>query len=224
MTNEKKKYNAILAIDDHKMITNGLTMLLGDYFKHFYVAHDGATGTSLALQHFPDIIIVDYALPDISGDLLVRELHYRIPAAKILAYSFTIDSDVIIKMLRAGVNGYLIKSEDDQELLKAVNNLINGQDYFCKEARNHIIRRFSNEEDERLKVMVGNTEFSSKEVEIIRLLCKQKNAKEISSAIFLSVRTVEQYRSNIMKRIGAKSIVGILKFAMKSGLIDLDDL
>jgi DNA-binding NarL/FixJ family response regulator len=225
MNNDKKKYNSVLVIDDHKMIINGIKLLIGDMFDHFHLAHDGASGISKALQHFPQVIIVDYFLPDTTGDLLVRELKYKIPSATILTYTFTYAPDIILKMFQSGVSGYVIKSENDEEFIQAIHQLLDGGTYFCKAARNHIVNRFSGTEDNySIKHLIANTGFSGNEIELIKLLCRQMNTKEISMHLNLSERTVEQYRSNITRRIGAKTLAGVVKFALQHGIIHMDDL
>jgi DNA-binding NarL/FixJ family response regulator len=225
MDNKQPMYSSILVIDDHKMVANGIKLLVGSLFENFYMAHDGANGMSKALQHFPPLIIVDFFLPDITGDLLVRELKYKIPSAKILAYSFSYSPEAIIKMLQSGINGYVIKKEDDDEFIKAIHQLMEGRDYFCKEARIHIVNRFSSSDDDYMSNhLIANTKFSGKELELIRLLCKQMNTKEISKYLYLSERTVEQYRSNIIRRIGGKNLAGVIKFALQNGIIQLDEL
>ncbi len=218
-------YKSVLVIDDHKMVANGIKLLIGSMFEQFYMAHDGASGISLAIQHFPQLVIVDYTLPDTTGDLLVRELKYKIPSLKILAYSFSYAPEAIIKMLQSGVNGYVIKKEDDEEFNRAVRYLMEGKDYFCKEARIHIVNRFAGiESDYSVKYLIANTKFSGKEIELIKLLCKQMTTKEISGYLHLSERTVEQYRSNIIRRIEAKNLAGVIKFALQNGIIQLDEL
>lgn len=225
MNNKQSTYTSVLVIDDHKMVANGIQLLIGSMFDHFHMAHDGASGMSKALQYFPQLIIVDFLLPDIMGDLLVRELKYKIPAAKILAYSFSYSPDTMIKMLQSGVNGYVIKKEDDEEFSRAVQLLMEGRDYFCKEARIHIINRFSGAEDDYTNNhLIANTKFSGKEIELMRLLCKQMTTKEISKHLHLSERTIEQYRSNIIRRIGAKNLAGVIKFALQNGVIQLEEL
>lgn len=223
MSEESQKYHSMLVVDDHNMIVNGIKLLIGDQFRDFYHANNGAAGIELALKHQPQLVIVDYTLPDISGAEVTKEVKYRCPGSRILGYSFNVTPASILKMFEAGVHGYVIKSEDDGEFTKAVSYLLAGKDYFCKEARNHIINRISVEED-HIKLFVNNTEFSAKEIEIIRLICKQKTAKEICLQVYLSERTVEQYRSNISRRIGAKNIGGIIKFALQYGIINLEDL
>lgn len=222
---EVPKYGSVLIIDDHKMITNGIELLIGDMFEHFYRAYDGAEGISKALQQFPQLIIVDYALPDTTGDLLVRELKYKMPSSTILAYTFTCAPEIIIKMFQSGINGFVIKDENDEEFVQAVQVLMKGGTYFCKAARNHIVNRFSGTDDAgNIRHLIANTEFATKEIQLIRLLCKQMNTKEISRHIGLSERTVEQYRSNITRRIGAKNLAGVIKFALQNGIIQMDDL
>jgi len=217
------KYDSVLVIDDHNMIVNGIKLLIGDQFRDFYQANNGTAGIELALKHQPQLVIVDYVLRDISGDMVAREIKYRCPATRILGYSFNVNATPVLKMFEAGIHGYVVKSEDDTEFNKAVTYLLEGKDYFCKEARNHIINRVSSGDDQS-KLIVANTGFSPKEVEIIRLICKQKTAKEISREVFLSERTVEQYRSNITRRIGARNVAGVIKFALQYGIVDLEDL
>jgi DNA-binding NarL/FixJ family response regulator len=216
-------YHSVLVIDDHNMIVNGIKLLIGDWFKDFYRANDAATGIQLAIEHQPQLVIVDQTLPDSSGDAVVREIKYRCASARILAYSFNSNATAIIKLFEAGVHGYLIKSEDDAEFERAVTALLDGKDYFCKEARAQIINRIIPEED-RPGLIIANTGFSAKEVEIIRLICRQMTAREISKEVYLSERTVEQYRSNITRRIGARNVAGVIRFALQYGIITLEDL
>jgi len=218
-------YKTLLVIDDHKMISNGIKLIAGPLFESFYTAHDAATGLSKALEYAPSLIIIDYYLPDMPGDALARELKYKMPASRILAYSFSYTPDVVIKMVKAGVNGYVVKTEDDEELIKAIRLLMEGRDFFCKEARSHIINRFTTSTDDLgIKHLIANIKFSGTEIELIRLLCRQMSTKEISKSLFLSERTIEQYRSNLMRKIKAKSIAGVIKFAIRNGIVLLDEL
>ncbi|HWK04943.1 MAG TPA: response regulator transcription factor [Puia sp.] len=223
MSGADKNFHSLLVIDDHNMIVNGIKLLIGDQFRDFYQANNGTAGIELALKHQPQLVIVDYVLRDISGDMVAREIKYRCPATRILGYSFNVNATPVLKMFEAGIHGYVAKGKGDAEFSKALTYLLEGKDYFCKEARNHIINRVSIEEDNTHRI-IANTEFSAKEIEIIRLVCKQKTAREISRQVYLSERTVEQYRSNITRRIGARNVAGIIKFALQYGIIDLEDL
>jgi DNA-binding NarL/FixJ family response regulator len=223
MSKEHPPYISLLVIDDHNMIVNGIRLLIGSWFRDFYQANNAAGGIELAIGHQPQLVIVDQSLPDSTGDAVVREIRYRCPSTRILAYSFNSNAAAIIKLFEAGVHGYVIKSEDDAEFERAVTTLLEGKDYFCKEARAYIVNRIFPEED-RPALIIANTGFSAKEVEIIRLICRQMTAREISKEVYLSERTVEQYRSNITRRIGAKNVAGVIKFALQHGIITLEDL
>ena len=223
MSTPSKHYQSLLVIDDHNMIVNGIRLLIGSRFQDVWQANTAATGLALATQHRPQLVVVDFVLPDGTGDTIVKEIKYRCPTTRILAYSFNGYSAAVLKMFGAGVHGYVIKSENDEEFVHAVGTLLEGKEYFCREARNHIIHRVFPEE-EHPRLIVANTGFSAKEIEIIRLICQQKTAREISSQVYLSERTVEQYRSNISRRIGARNVAGIIRFALQNHIIDLADL
>ncbi|HEY4334659.1 MAG TPA: response regulator transcription factor [Puia sp.] len=223
MNTPSKHYDSLLVIDDHNMIVNGIRLLIGHRFQDVWQANTAAAGLALATQNRPQLVVVDFVLPDGTGDTIVKEIKYRCPATRILAYSFNGYSAAVLKMFGAGVHGYVIKSENDEEFVHAVGSLLEGKEYFCREARNHIIHRVFPEE-EHPRLIVANTGFSAKEIEIIRLICQQKTAREISGQVYLSERTVEQYRSNISRRIGARNVAGIIRFALQNHIIDLADL
>lgn len=225
MSSKSSKYGSALVIDDHKMIGNGIKLLIGDLFEKIHLAFDGASGISTALQTFPQLIIVDYFLPDTTGELLVRKLREKFPEARILAFTFTYSAEAIVKLLQSGINGYIIKKDKDEDFIKAVHLLMQGKEYFCQEARLHIMNHFSGKEDNySLSQLITNIRFTSKEIDIIRLLCKQLSTKEISTHLGLSERTVEKYRSKITRRIGGKNIVAVIRFALQNGIIQLDEL
>lgn len=182
-------YKSVLVIDDHKMVANGIKLIIGNLFEDFYTALDAMSGVRKALQFFPELIIIDYSLPDSAGDLLVRELKFKLPKTKVLAYTFTYSSDVIIKLVKAGINGYVLKKGSDDEFIKAVHTIMYGREYFCQEARIHIVNNFANAEDDFTTIyLIANFKFSGKEIEMIRLLCKQMTTREIASSLHLTFR------------------------------------
>lgn len=225
MDSRKPIYNSVLVIDDHKMITNGIQLLIGPMFEKLHVAYDGASGMSKALQHFPQLVIVDFLLPDISGDLLVSQLKCKLPATKILGYSFTCSPDVIKKMMRSGIHGYVIKTNNDDEFVNAIHLLMEGREYFCKEARLLTLKRYTKATDDyRNSFLFADLKFSGKELELVRLLCKQGTTKDICSHLQLSAPTVKKYRKSLYHRIGITNLAGLLKFALQNGIIQLEEL
>ena len=132
------KYHSVLVIDDHKMVIIGLRLSIGDLFEEFYHTREGDSGVAMAKKYQPQLVIVDNLLPDMAGDVVVREIRRYCPGTRILGYSFTMEELSIGKMLQAGVHGYVDKSEADTELSKAVLHLLEGREYFSKEARGRI--------------------------------------------------------------------------------------
>src|ERR1700730_14913865 len=129
MTDLAQPYHSLLVIDDHNMIVNGIRLLIGDRFREFRHANTGVAGTALAVQHQPQLVIVDHILLDLSGDDVVQHTATPCPSTRILAYSFSGYSAAVLKMFSAGVHGYLIKNEDDAEFTKAVHMVLEGKEY-----------------------------------------------------------------------------------------------
>jgi DNA-binding NarL/FixJ family response regulator len=223
MSGEQEKFRSVLVIDDHKMVVIGIKLLIVDRFRDFYQAGNGAMGIELARRHQPDLVIVDNILPDMSGDMVTKEIRTWCPSTRILGYSFNMNADSILKMVEAGIHGYVDKSGNDAEFTHAVTCLLEGRDYFSKDALHYITRGSASGED-HTELIAGNTGLSAKEIEIIRLICQQKKVKEISRQVQLPEKTVEQYLKNITSRIGARDKAGIIKFAIQQGIIRLEDL
>jgi DNA-binding NarL/FixJ family response regulator len=138
MSGNVSKFHSVLVIDDHKMVVIGLRLMIGDLFEEFYHTGDGAAGIALAKEKQPQLVIVDNQLPDQAGDVVVREIRHHCPEARILGYSFTMNNVSIQKMYAAGIHGYVDKSEADVELSKAIARLLDGKEYFSKEARSQL--------------------------------------------------------------------------------------
>ena len=138
MSETGAKYDSVLVIDDHKMVILGLRLTIGVLFPAFYHTREGSAGIAMAKKYEPQLVIVDNQLPDLAGDVVVGEIRRHCPHTRILGYSFTMNAASIRKMYEAGIHGYVDKSEADTELSKAVAALMEGREYFSKEARIHL--------------------------------------------------------------------------------------
>ncbi|HEY4208756.1 MAG TPA: response regulator transcription factor [Puia sp.] len=134
------KYDSVLVIDDHKMVIIGLRLSIGDMFSCFYHTREGSMGVTMAKRYQPQLVIVDNQLPDLAGDAVVREIRRHCPRTRVLGYSFTMNAADIRKMYEAGIHGYVDKSEGEVELNKGVLQLLEGREYFSREARDRLTK------------------------------------------------------------------------------------
>ena len=223
MSGSPEKFHSVLVIDDHKMVVIGIKLLIVDKFRDFYQAGNGAAGIELARKHQPDLVIVDNVLPDMSGDMVTKEIRSGCPSTRILGYSFNMNAAAILKMVDAGIHGYVDKSGTDAEFTRAVTFLLEGRDYFSKEALQHVIKGSASGED-HTELIAANTGFTAREIEIIRLICQQKKLREISRRLELPEKTVDQALTDIIHRIGARDKADVIKFAIQQGIIGLNEL
>lgn len=215
--------NTLLIVDDHKMIVNGLVNLIGDRFETVETAFRGDDAIEKSSLYKPQLVILDYRLPDQLGHQVAREIKNQNRDTKILVYTYNDDAEAVNNMFSANVNGYIIKDDKDEDIVQAVDYILQGKDYFCAVARGHIINTFTLQ-DNIPAFRVGELEFSPREIEIIRFTCMQMTAKQIGVKLNLSERTIEQYKSSVNKKIGSKNLVGLIKFALKFGIVKLEDL
>lgn len=213
-----------MLVDDHKMIIYGLKLVLKSRTLSFLEAGDFDTAVALLKDERPELAIVDFRLGHHTGDELVRELRYHSPDTRILAYSHITDEEAVLRMTDAGVHGFVLKSEPEEELLKAVDELLLGNVYFDMLSRSYLMNRLLSPCNGPKGMQVGDVFFAEKEIELIRLLAQEMSAKQISAHIFLSERTVEQYKSNIARKMGVHNTVGILVYALKHGLLKHQEL
>lgn len=214
----------VLLVDDHKLILDGMKLLLHPKGCVFFEAGNLADARKLAIQEKPDLAIVDFRLAGESGDTLVRELRYHSPHTRILGHSYTSDHAAILSMIEAGVHGFIQKSDRPEQLVEAVDTVLSGGVYFDELSRNLLITRITENRVEEQGFQVGETSYSAKELQLIRLMIREMSAKEMAKEMFLSERTIEQYKFRIARKMGVKNMVGIIRYAIKHGLLKADEL
>jgi DNA-binding NarL/FixJ family response regulator len=203
----------ILIVDDHTMFINGLKLLLSS-LPGYQVAGVASNGQQ-ALDHLAetpaDILLMDVNMPVLNGyqtTFLVRE---RFPEVKIIILSMLADELSVSKLLEAGAHGYLFKNADEDELYEAFDTVIKGDIYITKEIRDKVLPakmpHFKMDDAIRL---------SSREVDIARLIMEGLTNIEIADKLFLSVRTVETHRKNILAKLNLKNTASLVKYLMEN--------
>jgi len=212
-----KKINLLIA-DDHTMFLQGLISLLEQEPNINIIdkAINGIKALEIIKKGIIDFIILDISMPEMDGIELSKILKKHYPQIKILIVSTHSNVMIISRLIRIGVNGYLLKNAEKGELLRAVNSIASGKNYFAEELEEkHSIN------SSRIEKQVSNlTELSSREKEILILITQEYNTAEIAEKTFISLNTVNTHRRNLLSKLNAKNTAGLVKYAVENGLVD----
>ncbi|MBX2932245.1 MAG: response regulator transcription factor [Chitinophagaceae bacterium] len=212
---EPQKIN-IAIVDDHQIVIDGITSLLeGNHNIHIVAtATSGINMLEILKEKEIDILLTDIAMPTMSGQELAQQVRTQFPAIKILALSMSGQGHIVNSMIEnADISGYVLKNIGKAELLYAIEKIANGGIYFSEEVLNEL-HHFSSMQKEN-----EETNLTSREVEIIKLIEKECSNKEIANKLFISERTVETHRKNIFRKTGTSSVIGLIKYAYEHNLI-----
>lgn len=217
MDNLQKNIRIILA-DDHTVVREAIRELLVKH-KNLEViagAADGRELLSLVKQQQPDIVITDISMPFLNGIEATRTIVDSYPGIGVIALTMFDESHMLIDIAKAGARGYLLKSTTEQELMKAIEAVNNGGNYYTREVAEKLVAIAAKS---RFRSPTKNpSQFSASEVEIIKLICDQLSSKEIADRLGLKKRSVENYREKIQKKIGARNMIGIVLYAIQNNI------
>lgn len=218
------KYIAI--VDDHIMFRKGLITLI-NMFTGYSVLMDASNGKDFISQlnpkHLPDIVLMDITMPDMDGYSATEWLHKNYPDIKVIALS-TMDSEAaIVKMIKSGATGYVLKDADPSELRFAFDEVLR-RGYFYNEL---ITRKVMGSVNALIDSGNSTTLFAkltNRELEFLKYVCTEMTYKEIADKMFLSARTVEGYRDALCEKLGLKSRIGLAMYAIKNQIVAASDL
>ncbi|MEO8172831.1 MAG: response regulator transcription factor [Sediminibacterium sp.] len=213
---EKRTIRVMIA-DDHVLYRNGLRSLLTQ-IRSIEVVGEAANGQELvrrSIELIPDIILTDIGMPVMDGVLATKEIARRKLGCRIIVLSAHGKEEPILKMLEAGALGYVLKSAEAEEISEAIRTVYNHKPYFCREITEKLTEIVSRNYQSPPQLDIS---FTDREKDIIRLICRESTSKEIAYSLNLSKRTVEGHRTRIMDKIGAKSIAGIITYALERGI------
>jgi len=215
---EPVKYKTLL-VDDHKMVLDGLRMILSREKQIELVgeAYDGKQALEFLHQKQVDLVITDINMPEMSGTELTHVIKSEFPEIKTLILTVDSDSEVIHEILLAEAEGYILKNSGKQELLKAIERISSGGTYYSNEVLTAVTGRYVKTE----KVREETKSLTTRELEIIRLICQELTTQEIAERLFISPLTVETHRKNILRKTRIKTLVGLIKYAIQNEIADL---
>lgn len=206
-----KTYTVLLA-DDHQILLDGLRTLV-EINPAFEVKNQASNGTEavnfLKKADF-DILVTDYEMPGLTGLELIKAARTLQPEIKIIVLSMHDDPSVVREMLREGANAYILKKDSHRSLQEALKKVVEGKRFLSEEVSDILIHA-TEEEDKGI--------LTTRETEILRLVAKEFNSRQIAEILFISERTVETHRKNILRKTGASNLVGLIKYAYANNLV-----
>jgi two-component system, NarL family, response regulator NreC len=210
----------IFIVEDHEMYLEGLSLLLSKQ-PHFTITGTARTASSL-FEQLPvvkiDILLLDVHLPDMNEEELLIKIRSEKPQQKIIYLTMMRGTRYIHRLIKHGIQGYILKNSTIEELNTAIEKVYNGEQYFSSDIDILTTNDFRNtltiDDNKPLQIL------SKREVEVLQLVCREYSNAEIAEKLFLSISTIETHRKNLIAKLGVSNTVGLVKFALKNKLIE----
>ncbi|MCW3807903.1 response regulator transcription factor [Plebeiibacterium marinum] len=210
----------ILLADDHKIFREGIKALLGKEkeIETIMEAPDATEVIKLAKAHSFDVLILDIDMGTPNGIEVTKALIKTDADMNILILSMLGLPEFIMQALEAGAKGYILKNAGKDELLTAIKCVAKGDSYFSKEVSVSLMKQIQTPKSKQNKK--EEIPLSKREVEILKLISQEYSNQEIADKLYISIRTVDTHRRNLLEKLGIKNNVGLVKYAISKGIID----
>jgi DNA-binding NarL/FixJ family response regulator len=211
--------NKVIIVDDHKMFRSGLRFLLSNIPNITVIgeASNGKEFLDMAENETIDIALMDINMPEMNGIDATRIAMEKYPNLKVIVLSMHGEEEYYDQMLDAGVKGFLLKNSDADELIAAIEAVIAGKSYFSQELLVDIL------DQKRLqKLRTDAVKLSTRELEVLKLICNGFSNAEIAEQLFISHRTVDRHRANLLSKTGCKNSTSLVMYAVKNKIVEID--
>jgi DNA-binding NarL/FixJ family response regulator len=203
----------VILADDHAMVAEGLGRLISEVADLVGQVADGRQLVDSARRLKPDIIISDVSMPVMSGLDALRQLKAEGSQARFIFLTMHTEAQLATEAMRAGASGYLLKAAAGEELFEAIRAAMAGRVFLSPHITGDVLRTISGRANQ------GERELTSRQREVLKLIAQGKRMKEIAADLNISVRTVEDHKSQLLVALGVKSTADLVKFAVKHGLV-----
>ncbi len=218
---EVRKPIKLILADDHTLFRNGLKMLLSNY-ENIEVVGEASNGKdliNLLENRKADVVLVDIEMQELNGFEATRIISSRFPEVKVISLTMYGEEEYYYKMIEVGAKGFILKSSEITEVYEAINRVANGGIYFSSDILYNVVKNIHNvNSPEKLTIHL-----SQREKEILELICRGMSNQEIADQLYISRRTVEKHRSNLLNKTNTRNTAQLVMFAIENKLVDNDE-
>ena len=220
MSAAKKKIRILIA-DDHPVVRKGLWSCLSakTNFKIVGEASDGAVAIQKVKELAPDVVLMDIDMPQKDGLEVTNVLRKESPNVKVLILSMQSNRDTVLRIIKAGARGYVLKDAPTDELVRAIESVNVGEAFFSPSVAQIALNQYLTDTDDTKP----HAKLSERESEVVALIAEGKSNKEIAMHLGIGVRTIETHRERIMRKLDIHSVAGLTRFAIANGLIAMGE-
>jgi DNA-binding NarL/FixJ family response regulator len=220
------KIQQTIIVDDHKIFRDGLKLLLNEipFIKVVAEASNGKEFLDLLELHQPDIIFMDIKMPEMNGIDATRAALQKLPDLKVIVLSMSGNEEHFSLSLNAGAVAYLLKNSDKSEIEKAIQSVLEEKNYFSEALLKDLVKRNYIMTKDSIVPLDNPDKLSSRELEVLNLICKGLANHEIAGELNISPRTVDGHRANILDKTRSKNSISLVVYAIKKGLVNLKDI
>jgi DNA-binding NarL/FixJ family response regulator len=207
----------VLVADDHGIVRSGIRLLLErqEDLEVVGEAEDGVAALELALRLKPDLCVLDVAMPRLTGLQAAREIRAHLPATHVLILSMHDDERYLFEAFKAGAAGYVLKREADQDLVAAVRAVGRGESFLTNAAQETLVREWIDD-----PASGPREPLSPREEEVVKLIAEAHTNVQIAATLHLAEKTVESHRANVLRKLGMRDRVELVRYAIRRGLVE----
>jgi DNA-binding NarL/FixJ family response regulator len=213
----------VLLADDHPIVRQGLRNLLNSEqdFKVVGEASDGLSALELVDKQRPDVLVVDMMMPGLNGLEVIRRAKHSVPSLRIIVLSMQNADAYVVDALKLGASGYVLKDTGPAELIQAIRDVVAGQRYLSPAISERLTNTYIQQSSETIEDPYKR--LSNREREVLQLAAEGHTSTEIAARLFISTRTAELHRSNVMSKLSLHSQNDLVRYALKRGILSLDN-
>jgi DNA-binding NarL/FixJ family response regulator len=214
------KRKKIIIAEDQTLVRQGLRSLLDSEaeLKVVAEAENGLDAIRLVAKHKPDLILLDLAMPKLSGISALKEIRKQFPVVKILALTFHTSEEYILEAFKSGVDGYCLKNDTHAELLSAIRHLLSGKTYISPLISDKILKGYLEQRQDHIPD-TSLEKLTQREKEVLKLVGESYTSTKIGAILCISAKTVDKHRSNIMNKLNLHSASALTAYAIEKGLV-----